>query len=273
MVLQGSSSVRPGLILLDALLLKWGRRGHDCEPIAGLAQLGLRDRQFAPDQDLTREGDKSANVMLLTDGLAARYKLLSSGRRQITTLLVPGDFLDLSSFLVPRRDFGVVAVTSCRAVVIEHDQLRRVCEADPAATHLLWTETSIEAAIQREWLVSMGRRSAKGQMAHLFCELMVRLSAVGRSEPSAFHLPLTQNELADVLGLSPVHVNRILKELRRDGVIAWTNYRIEILDWQGLAEIAEFNPAYLGLEAAVPARKPASLRAHDPASATATNFK
>jgi CRP-like cAMP-binding protein len=266
MVSQGYDFGRPDLILLDVLLLKFGRRGHDCAPISGLAQLGLRDRQFSQDQDLTREGDRSANVMLLTEGLAARYKLLSSGRRQITTLLVPGDFLDLSSFLVPRRDFGVVAVTNCRTVVIEHEQLRRVCETNPAATHLLWTETSIEAAIQREWLVSMGRRSAKGQMAHLFCELMVRLSAVGRSERSAFHLPLTQNELADVLGLSPVHVNRVLKELRHDGVIAWSNYWIEILDWQGLAEIAEFNPAYLGLEAPVTARLLAA-RPHEQAPA------
>ncbi|MGQ2909817.1 MAG: Crp/Fnr family transcriptional regulator [Aliihoeflea sp.] len=260
--------MRPGLNLLDVLLLKFGRRGHDYAPIAGLAQFGLRDRQFSQDQDLTREGDRSANVMLLTEGLAARYKLLSSGRRQITTLLVPGDFLDLSSFLVPRRDFGVVAVTNCRTVVIEHDQLRRVCEANPAATHLLWTETSIEAAIQREWLVSMGRRSAKGQMAHLFCELMVRLAAVGRSEAAAFHLPLTQNELADVLGLSPVHVNRVLKELRHDGVIAWTNYWIEILDWPGLAEIAEFNPAYLGLESPVLARRNGPARAQDTATTT-----
>lgn len=265
--------MRPGLILLDALLLKLGRRGHDGEPIAGLAQLGLRDRQFSQDQDLTREGDRSANVTLLTDGLAARYKLLSTGRRQITTLLVPGDFLDLSSFLVPRRDFGVVAVTACRAVTIEHEQLRRVCEADRAATFLLWTETSIEAAIQREWLVSMGRRSAKGQMAHLFCELMVRLAAVGRSEASAFHLPLTQNELADVLGMSPVHVNRVLKELRRDGVIAWLNYRIEILDWQGLAEVAEFNPAYLGLESVGPGRKTGAARPQDAAAAAAPSLK
>jgi CRP-like cAMP-binding protein len=263
MVSQGLDCLRPDFTLLDVLLLKLGRRGHDCAPIAGLAQLGLRDRQFSQDQDLTREGDRSANVMLLTEGLAARYKLLSSGRRQITTLLVPGDFVDLSSFLVPRRDFGVVAVTNCRTAVIEHEQLRRVCEASPAATHLLWTETSIEAAIQREWLVSMGRRSAKGQMAHLFCELMVRLSAVGRSERSAFHLPLTQNELADVLGMSPVHVNRVLKELRHDGVIAWTNYWIEILDWHGLAEIAEFNPAYLGLEAPFPAR-PGTARLNEP---------
>lgn len=253
--------------------MKLGRRGHDGDALAGLSQLGLRDRQSGPDQDLTREGDRSANVTLLTDGLAARYKLLSSGRRQITTLLVPGDFLDLSSFLVPRRDFGVVAVTACRTVTIEHEQLRRVFDTDRAATFLLWTETSIEAAIQREWLVSMGRRSAKGQMAHLFCELMVRLSAVGRSEASAFHLPLTQNELADVLGMSPVHVNRVLKELRRDGVIAWLNYRIEILDWQGLADVAEFNPAYLGLDSAVPTRKPATPRAQDAMAASAQTSK
>ncbi|MFN3766415.1 MAG: Crp/Fnr family transcriptional regulator [Aliihoeflea sp.] len=233
----------------------------------------MRDRQFGQDQDLTREGDRSPNVTLLTDGLAARYKLLSSGRRQITTLLVPGDFLDLSSFLVPRRDFGVVAVTACRAVTIDNEQLRRICEADRAASYLLWSETCIEAAIQREWLVSMGRRSAKGQMAHLFCELMVRLAAVGRSEASAFHLPLTQNELADVLGMSPVHVNRILKELRRDGVIAWLNYRIEILDWQGLADVAEFNPAYLGLQSVVSVSKPVSARAQDTNAAPAQTVK
>lgn len=259
--------VSAGFLLFDALLLKFGRRGQNGAPLAGLADLGLRDRQFRSDQDLMREGDRAATATLLTEGLAARYKLLTSGRRQITTLLVPGDFLDLSSLLVPRRDFGVVAITNCRSVTVEHEQIRRICETNDGATFLLWTETAIEAAIQREWLVSMGRRTAKGQMAHLFCELMVRLTAVGRAERSAFHLPLTQNELADVLGLSPVHVNRILKELRRDGVIAWSNYRIEILDWTRLAEIAEFNQGYLGIEAAQPVFRSAGVKAHEAAAA------
>lgn len=232
--------------MFDTLLLKFDRRGQTGEPLASLASLNLRERRTERNHDLIREGDRSATVSLLTDGLAARYKLLSSGRRQITTLLVPGDFLDLSSLPVRGRDFGVVSLTSCRVVTLEHDQLRRLCETSFAATMLLWKGTAIEAAIQREWLVSMGRRSAKGQMAHLICELAVRLDAVGRFENASFHLPLTQNELADVVGLSPVHVNRVLKELRGDGVIAWVNYVIRIIDWPRLAEIAEFNPNYLG---------------------------
>jgi CRP-like cAMP-binding protein len=231
--------------LLNTLFLKVGQRGQTGEPLAGLAELGLRERQTARNQDLMREGDRSASVTLLTNGLAARYRLLSSGRRQITTLLVPGDFLDLSSLLVRGRDFGVVSLSPCRIVTFEHDQLRKLCESSISATMLLWQETVVEAAIQREWLVSMGRRTAKGQMAHLICELRVRLAAVGRGENASFHLPLTQTELADVVGLSPVHVNRILKELRRDGLVAWSNYVIRILDWERLAEIGEFNAAYL----------------------------
>lgn len=232
--------------MLDTLFLKFGRRGRTGEPLTGLAELGLRERHTARNQDLMREGGRSATVTLLTDGLAARYKLLSSGRRQITTLLVPGDFLDLSSLLVRSRDFGVVTLTNCRIVTFEHDHLRRLCESSVPATMLLWEETVVEAAIQREWLVSMGRRSAKGQMAHLICELTVRFAAVGRCENASFHLPLTQNELADVVGLSPVHVNRILKELRNEGVVAWSNYLVRIIDWARLAEIAEFNATYLG---------------------------
>jgi CRP-like cAMP-binding protein len=226
--------------------LKVGQNGQTGEPLAGLAELGLRERQTPRNQDLMREGDRSASVTLLTNGLAARYRLLSSGRRQITTLLVPGDFLDLSSLLVRGRDFGVVSLSPCRIITFEHDQLRRVCEASLPATMLLWRETALEAAIQREWLVSMGRRSAKGQMAHLICELRTRLAAVGRCDNASFHLPLTQTELADVVGLSPVHVNRILKDLRRDGVVAWSNYVIRILDWDRLVEIGEFNASYLG---------------------------
>lgn len=119
----------------------------------------------------------------------------------------------------------------------------------PHLTRLLWLATLIDGAIHREWLLALGRRSALGRLAHLVCELFSRLQVVGLIvDGSSFHLPLTQTNLADALGLSPVHVNRTIQELRRRGILTWQHHAVEIHDWKRLAEVAEYNPAYLSLD-------------------------
>lgn len=208
----------------------------------------VRVKDFAVDEDLVREGDRPTESILLLEGFAARYKGLADGRRQITAIHVPGDFVDLHSFLLHRMDHGVVALSPCRVGTVPHETLREITERYPHLARLLWLSTLIDGAIHREWLVAMGRRPAVSHTAHLICELFLRLQAIGRTEGNSFRLPLTQAELGDTLGLSTVHVNRTLQELRAAGLVTWRDQIVTINDWDGLAAMAEFDPAFLHLE-------------------------
>jgi CRP-like cAMP-binding protein len=234
------------LHLPETLFLKL----HNREPLeagdrARLAGLLMRERKYALRQDIVPAGARATHSCLIVDGLAARYKLLSNGRRQFTAINVAGDFADLQSFLLNRIEYGVIALTPCTVFTIEHEALRRAVTEDPRLMRLLWMDTMIDASIHQEWIVSMGRRSAIARLAHLVCELFVRLKLIDRVQERSFRLPLTQSELADVLGLSIVHVNRVVSELRREGLIDWTNHLVSIRNWDRLREVAEFQPDYL----------------------------
>jgi CRP-like cAMP-binding protein len=218
------------------------------EEKAVLERSFTRIREFKADEDIVREGDRPTESCIVVDGFAARYKLLPSGRRQISALHISGDFVDLHSFLLKTMDHGVVALTPCRVGLVPHSTLREITETHLHLGRLLWLSTLIDAAIHREWLVAMGRRPALNQIAHLVCELFLRLQAVGLTQDMSFELPLTQAELGDVLGLSTVHVNRVIKQLRADGLVIWREQRIVIEDWVSLQEVAEFDPTFLNLE-------------------------
>ncbi|GEO18382.1 Crp/Fnr family transcriptional regulator [Microvirga aerophila] len=200
------------------------------------------------DDDMVRDGDRPNSSTLLLEGFAARYKLLSNGKRQITAIHVPGDFIDLHSFLLKTMDHSIVALTPCRICLFPHDGLRDITGRMPHLGRLLWLNTLIDGAIHREWLVAMGRRPALSQIAHLICELFLRLQIVGLTDDYSFRLPLTQAELGDALGLSTVHVNRTIQELRANGLVAWRGDMIHIEDWPRLQQFAEFDPTFLNLE-------------------------
>jgi CRP-like cAMP-binding protein len=204
-------------------------------------------RDIAPHRDLAREGDEPGESNILLEGFAYRYRLLADGRRQISLFHVPGDFIDLHGFLLKRLDHAIAAAGPCRVGVVPHECLTRITENFPHLTRLLWLSTVVDGAIHREWLAAMGRRSALGNMAHLFCELFVRLQAVGLVQDHSFRFPVTQAELADAMGLSTVHVNRIAQELRGGGLIAWHGRTVTITDWQRLRAVAEFDPTFLNL--------------------------
>ena len=173
---------------------------------------------------------------------------LTDGGRQITAINVPGDFIDLHGFLLKTMDHSLVALSDITVATVQHVALKRMTEECPRLARALWLETLIDAAIHRQWLVAMGRRSGLSHLAHLVCELYLRLQAVGQTGDLSFDLPLTQNVLGDALGLSTVHVSRLISELRAEGVVQWSGGRIDILDWRRLAEIAEFDPTYLRLQ-------------------------
>ena len=216
------------------------------EKLALLAMFGVR-KSFAADQEMVAQGARSTTSMLLVDGFAARFKTLCNGERQITAIHVPGDFLDLHGFLLKTQAQGVIALSPCRVALVAHATLRKISEDMPHLSRLLWLDTVIDGSIHREWLVSIGRRSSEAQLAHLFCELFVRLQVVEKTDGMSFRLPMTQAALADVLGMSAVHVNRTLQILRKRNLIVWKGGYVQIFDWQGLQDIAEFDPTYLSL--------------------------
>ena len=234
---------------MQALIEKLSRR----DALSASEKAALREvldppRIMPAGAELVREGERPGYSTLLIDGFAARFATLADGGRQITELNLAGDFVDLHSFVMKQMDHGVVTLTDCVIATSPHAALRRLTETHPHLTRVLWLDTVIDAAIHRQWITSMGRRTALGHLAHLLCEMCRRLQVVGRARDGVFDLPLPQAVLADVLGLSTVHVNRLIAELRAMEVLTWRQPRVEILDWDRLADLAEFNPTYLRLD-------------------------
>ncbi len=214
---------------------------------AGLMALPAQLRQFSG-RNSSLSGKLTENhVHVLEDGFACRYRDLPDGRRQILSLLIPGDIIDLRQFVLGGAQPQLAALSPLSMSAIPNTNLLKLLETSPRATRALWSTTLVEESICREWLVSIGKRSALERVAHLLCEIYLRLAAVGRIEGPRFSLPLTQSELADVLGLSTVHVNRTLQELRKSELIAFQSGIVEMFDFDTLARLGLFSPSYLHL--------------------------
>ena len=178
----------------------------------------------------------------------ARYKELREGGRQILALHVPGDFLDLHSFTQKRLDHNIMTLTPCSVATIPHRALDGLMARFPRLAYLLWFTTNLDAAIHREWMLSLGQRSSLSRAAHLFCELYCRMETVRLTEGNTYRLKITQGVLAECLGQTLVHINRVLRKLRERGLMTFKSGRVTIEDFDALAECAEFDPTYLSLE-------------------------
>jgi CRP-like cAMP-binding protein len=205
-------------------------------------------RRVPADRILIRAGEELNNSVLLLDGWMARSKDMATGERQVTELHISGDFPDLHGFTLKRLDHDIVTLSECTIGIVPHERLLEVTRNYPHLTRVFWFSTNVDAAITRELALSLGQRSAISRMAHLFCELYVRLDVVGRTDGNRYEFPLTQRELSECLGLTVVHVNRTLQELRRKGLVEFESRHLTILDRPGLEGIAEFDPNYLYLE-------------------------
>jgi CRP-like cAMP-binding protein len=205
-------------------------------------------RDLPADHTFIRADTELTSSTMLLTGMMCRFKDLSQGERQVTELHIAGDFVDLHSFTLKRLDHNVVTLTPCRVAIVPHDNLRRITERYPHLTRVYWFLTNLDSARHREWSVSLGRRTAHARIAHLFCELFVRLELVGLADPEGYELPLTQTDIAECMGLTAVHVNRMLQEMRAQGLITLQGRRLTILDRKGLEKAAEFDASYLYLE-------------------------
>jgi CRP-like cAMP-binding protein len=204
-------------------------------------------RHFSAHEDLIRENDVTGGVNLLVEGFACRYKILPDGRRQIVAYLVPGDMCDLRVFILKRMDHAIATLTAATVAMLSRESVLLLTEKFPGLTRALWWATLVDEAVTREWVVNVGQRTAIERMAHLFCELFVRLQAVNLTRGNQCDLPVTQAELADTLALSSVHVNRTLKELRREGLVTVSGRTLVIHNFEALQTLAMFTPNYLHL--------------------------
>jgi CRP-like cAMP-binding protein len=212
-----------------------------------LQSLSSRTRRVERNRDISAEGERPEDVHLVVDGFACRYKVLPDGRRQIMAFLVPGDFCDLHVAILGEMDHSIGTGAGCTVVDIPRATIENLSACHPRITRALWWATLVDEGTLREWLVNMGQRGADRQLAHLFCELLVRLQTVGRASANSFVFPITQMDLADTLGLTSVHVNRVLKELRSAGLMTWKGRQVSIPDVEQLKAFSGFDSRYLHL--------------------------
>ena len=228
---------------------------------AELARLSAKStRRVAAKRDLFREGDAPKFVYLVLDGWACQYRTLRDGRRQIVDFSLPGDLCDLNIFILDRADHSVGALTALTVAEIGRDDLHKVVTANPGITTALWWQELVSKSIHREWIVNVGQRSAEERIAHLFVELFLRLESVGLTSGQCCDFPITQVDLADATGLTAVHVNRTIQELRRKGLVTLEGRRMTIPSLPALQAAGLFSPDYLHLARG----KRASPQRHEP---------
>jgi CRP-like cAMP-binding protein len=239
------SDTHPSLAPLVRKLLLHARL--DEEDQSAILDLPHVVRELEASKYIVREGDKPTHSCLLLSGFVIRHKVVEGGGRQIVNIHVSGDMCDLQNSLLATADHNVQTLTRSEVAFIPREALVDLSFTRPAVGKALWLETLVEASIAREWIANVGRRDARARIAHLLCEFAYRLNAVGLGEECNFQLPMTQEQLADNTGLTPVHVNRTLMALDREGLTTRTKRSVKINNWKQMAQVADFRSTYLHL--------------------------
>lgn len=210
----------------------------------------VEDRQqtYAPREDIIREGEKLEDCHVVLSGLAMRYKILPSGERQIMAFMVPGDLCDAEVFVLDEMDHSVAAMSATRCAIIPAKKMKELLREVSCLGEALWWGTMTDLAVLRERIVDHGRRDSRERVAHLLYEMLVRHRMIGQAQDHSFAFPVTQEELADATGMTPVHVNRMLQQLRQEGLIEFRSKVLKITDPDGLRTVAQFNANYLHLQ-------------------------
>lgn len=212
-----------------------------------LGRLPMMVRSIPADTDIVRQGDRATECCLILDGFACRYQTTDEGRRQILSFHIPGDIPDLQSLYLSVIDDYLGTLVPTRAAFISHQALYALFRARPELAGAFWRNTLIDGAMFRRWILNVGRHEAYARIAHLFCELLLRLQAVGLATDNTMEMPATQAELGDALGITTVHVNRTLMALRKAGLITLRGATLTVNDWDALVAAGDFDPAYLHL--------------------------
>jgi CRP-like cAMP-binding protein len=228
------------------MLLKFERRGRlDEGDRKALLALPHNIRRVAAGAHIIRDGDKPEICGVLLSGFAFRHKITGEGGRQVLAIHMEGDFVDLQNALLGVSDHNVQMLTDGDVAFIAKDAIRELALTRPAIGMAMWTDTLIDSAIFREWVVNVGRRDARSRIAHMLCEFSLRLEAAGLAKEHRYELPMTQEQLADAVGLTSVHVNRVLRQLGEEGLISRNKRSIVIEDWKRMRDVGDFNERYL----------------------------
>ncbi len=233
---------------LQRLLTKLKRRSRfDEKDEEALLSLPFSLKNLDPGNYLVRQGERADFTCVLLTGFAYRQKIVGDGGRQIIALQVPGDAVDLQNSLLKIADHSVQALSAITMARIPRKALLEIAAAYPAIAHAFWLDTLVDGSIAWEWIANIGRRNALMRLAHLLCECALRLEVVGFRDGETHKLPMTQEQVSDALGLTPVHVNRMFKSLEHDGLISRDKRTVAILDGPRLRAVADFEAAYLHL--------------------------
>ncbi|MEC3911560.1 Crp/Fnr family transcriptional regulator [Sphingobium sp. CR2-8] len=216
--------------------------------LAALEQAVADVRTVAPRQPLAIAGKPIGVSTYLIDGFICRYMDDRNGGRQLVAVHVPGDFVDLHGYPLGRLDHDVATLGTCKVALVRHETIDMLLHERPNLTKLMWFSTLLDAAMHREWIFRMGRLDGVSQLGHFFCEIEAKLRAVGRSDGRSFDLPLTQTDLGEVCGMTPVHINRMLKELRERELLHVQRAKVTIDNLPALRQLCEFDPSYLFIE-------------------------
>ena len=217
---------------------------------ASIIALPFTVRDVDPNDYLARDGEKSEFCSFVVSGFAFRHKLTGNGGRQICSIHIPGDFLDLPGLFLGISDHNIQMLTHGQVAFIPHAAMERLALSDPEVARAVWIDTLVDGSVFREWILNVGRRDARSRIAHLLCEFAVRFEAAGLTDHDGdgFELPMTQEQVADAVGLTPVHVNRTFKALEAEGLISRSRRYVLIESWDAMVAAADFTRRYLHLD-------------------------
>lgn len=218
-----------------------------------LRHIAMTKRTLEPDDYIVREADGLKTCAILVSGYAYRQKITGQGSRQILAICLPGEVVELENLYLDIADHSIQMLTEGEVLTFPRQALQRAIQDHPDVARAVLLDTSLHASIMREWITNNGQRNAKTRLAHLFCELAVRRSMSVSAEPMLFDIPMNQEHLGDMLGLTSAHVNRMLRELTEAGLVSWSRHSVRVLDWPKLRTIADFNSRYLHLDQLVAA--------------------
>ena len=233
---------------MDRFVAKLRGRQALCEQDEQLLlEAGWVRRRFARHEVMVRSGERLDNAHLLLSGFVARAHEDSAGNRQIIGIGVAGDLLDIHGAVLGQLEQELVALSACEVAMLPYRELRRLTQQSPAIQTVLWLQAAIDHSIQGAWIQALGTKRGPAKLAHVFCEMQLRLGLVGIATKMGFPLPLSQQELAEYAGMTHVHLNRCLKELRDSGLVSFSQGWAKVENWNGLKALARFDEAYLNL--------------------------
>jgi CRP-like cAMP-binding protein len=215
------------------------------DDLRALEALPFTLRHYRENQAVLRDGDRPSECCVIVEGFCVRSKTILDGKRQILSIHIPGDLPDLQSLHLESMDHDLVALSNCTLAFIAHTTIKELIRIRPTVGDIFWRDTLVDAAVFREWIVNVGQRAAHNRLAHIIVELRERLRMIGRVTGNAFEMPLTQEQIGEAMGVTSVHTNRILRQLRLDGVLELHRGTVRILNEYKLQELAQFDGRYL----------------------------